>query len=215
VLGGLFIPRPDLLAQDEADRGRLPAGWHAATDWSARNGSAPPLVNARFVAAGDGYRATLGPAAIFWRETDTVRGDYRLAVALTQLKNPEHPESYGVFVGGRDLLDEGQAYTYFLVRAYDGRFSIRRRSGRRARPTVVVDWTAHESVTRADPTTGRATNELAVVVESGRVTFTINGTAVHAGAAGDIGTDGIVGYRVNHRLDVQLGPLRIDPRGAR
>lgn len=214
VLGSFLFTAPDLVAQDDADRGRLPVGWHAATDWSARTESAPGLENVRFAASGDGFRATLGPAAIFWRDADTVDGDYRVAVALTQLENPEHPESYGVFVGGRQLVNEGQSYTYFLVRAYDGKFSIRRRRGRRARPTAVVDWTAHESVKRADPATGRATNELAIVVEGERATFIINGTTVHAGAVGHIATDGIVGYRVNHRLDVQLGPLQIDPRGA-
>ncbi|MGH7646033.1 MAG: hypothetical protein ACREMR_10670 [Gemmatimonadales bacterium] len=209
-----------LAAQADPDKsvaggGSFPASWHARTDWSARTGQAPSLENVKFVAMGTGYHATMGPAALFWRDADTVSGGYRVTVAITQTKNPEHPEAYGMFFGGRHLADSAQAYTYFLVRAVDGKFSIRRRAGYAARPTAVVEWTAHDAVAKADSATGRATNELTVAVAGGTASFLVNGTEVHTVRADSIDTAGIVGYRVNHNLDVHLGPLTVRRTGAR
>jgi len=209
-----------LAAQADPDRsvaggGSFPAGWHARTDWNARTGQAPSLENVKFVAMGTGYHATMGPATLFWRDADTVSGGYRVTVAITQTKNPEHPESFGVFIGGRRLADSAQAYTYFLVRAVDGKFSIRRRAGYAVRPTAVVEWTAHDAVTKADSATGRASNELTVVVEGGSATFLVNGKQVHVARADELDTGGVVGYRVNHNLDLHLGPITIQRTGAR
>ncbi|HXF96778.1 MAG TPA: hypothetical protein VNI61_11825 [Gemmatimonadales bacterium] len=208
-----------LAAQADPDRpvtggGTLPAGWRAQTDWNLRANQAPSLENVKFAAMGNGYHATLGPAAIFWRDADTVSGDYHVVAAITQTRNPEHPEAYGILVGGRDLAGDGQAYTYFLVRAYDGKYSIRRRAGQKVRPTALVEWTAHDAVMKADSATGRATNELAILVRGGRVSFLVNGREVHQTDAKDVDTAGIVGYRVNHNLDVHLGPIGIHRLGT-
>jgi hypothetical protein len=197
------------VAQQATERTALPPGWHAQADWSPRSNAAPSLDGVTFVAMDSGYHATTGPAAIFWRPADTASGAYRVVASITQTRNPDHPEAYGVFVGGRDLAGAGQAYTYFLVRAFDGRFSIRRRVGRQTRPTALVDWTAHDVVAKADAASGRATNVLSVVVRGGQVAFSVNGTEVHT--VSGLEPAGIVGYRVNHRLDVQLGPLSIQP----
>ena len=213
------VPAGRLDAQSDPDKpvaggGTLPAGWHAQADWSMRNNQAPSLENVKFAVMGSGYQATTGPAAIFWREADTASGNYRVVASIAQIKNPEHPEAYGILIGGRDLVGGGQAYTYFLVRAYDGKFSIRRRGGQKARPTAVVDWTPHDAVTKADAATGRAENELSILVQGGQVKFLVNGKEVHAAGAADLDTRGIVGYRVNHNLDVHLGPLGIHPIGG-
>ncbi|MGH7674147.1 MAG: hypothetical protein ACREMV_02650 [Gemmatimonadales bacterium] len=221
ALAALSVALPGgLAAQADPDKsvaggGTFPAGWHARTDWSARTGQPPSLANVKFVAMGTGYHATMGPAALFWRDADTVSGAYRLTVAITQTKNPEHPESYGVFLGGRHLADTTQAYTYFLVRAVDGKFSVWRRAGFAVRPTAVVPWTAHDAVAKADSATGRATNELAVVVAGGNASFLVNGKEVHSVSADSIDTAGIVGYRVNHNLDVHLGPITVRRTAAR
>ncbi|MGH9258964.1 MAG: hypothetical protein ACRD08_03545, partial [Acidimicrobiales bacterium] len=120
-----------------------------------------------------------------------------------------------VFLGGRHLADTTQAYTYFLVRAVDGKFSIWRRAGFAMRPTAVVPWTAQDAVAKADSATGRATNELAVVVAGGSARFLVNGKEVHSVSADSIDTAGIVGYRVNHNLDVHLGPITVQRTAAR
>jgi hypothetical protein len=87
-------------------------------------------------------------------------------------------------------------------------YSIRRRAAYTARPTAVVEWTASEAVVKSD-STGKATNELSVQVRGGRVSFMVNGKEVYAADAAGLDTRGVVGYRVNHNLDVHLGPLGI------
>src|SRR5437899_3769350 len=60
---------------------------------------------------------------------------------MAQMKNPAHPEAFGIFIGGKNLADSGQTYTYFLVRPIDGMYSIRRRTAYMTRPTAIVEWT--------------------------------------------------------------------------
>ena len=202
-----------LSAQADPDRtvaggGNFPAGWHVRTELSRQTGQPAPLANIKFGTMGDGLHVTVGPAAIYWRDADTASGNYHIVAKLTQMQNPAHPESYGLVLGGRNLADSGQSYTYFLVRAVDGMYSIRRRAGYAARPTAVVEWTASDAVVKAD-STGKATNELSVLVRGGRVSFMVNGKEVYAADAAGLDTGGVVGYRVNHNLDVHLGPLGI------
>jgi hypothetical protein len=203
---------PAALAQADPDRavaggGTLPPGWHARTERNA------PLTNVKFAAMGTGYHATLGPATIFWRDADTISGNYHIVATFAQTKAPQHPEAYGLIMGGRNLADSTQSYTYFIIRTMPDRaeFSIRRRAGYAARPTAVVDWTANAAVKAADAE-GKATNELSVAVAGGKVTFYVNGTEVHSANAADVDVNGIVAYRVNHNLDVHLGPLGIHKR---
>ena len=190
--------------QAVAGGGTLPAGWNARTERNA------PLTNVKFAAMGNGYHATLGPATIFWRDADTVSGNYHIVATFAQTKAPQHPEAYGLIMGGRNLADSTQSYTYFIIRTMPDKaeFSIRRRAGYAARPTAVMDWTANAAVKGAD-TEGKATNELSVLVSGGKATFYVNGTAVHTADAADVDVNGIVAYRVNHNLDVHLGPLGI------
>ncbi len=196
-----------LCAQADPDRtvaggGTFPAGWHVRTERNA------PLANVKFAAMGDGFHVTVGPAAIYWRDADTASGNYHVVASITQTKNPAHPEAYGIFIGGKSLADSAQSYTYFIVRAVDGKFMIRRRPGYASPPTNVVDWTDSPAVVRAD-STGKATNELSILVRGGRVSFMANGKEVYAGDAAGLDVSGVVGYRVNHNLDVHLGPLGI------
>ncbi|MGH7530841.1 MAG: hypothetical protein ACREMN_10710 [Gemmatimonadales bacterium] len=208
-----LILAPGLAAQDDPDRavaggGSFPPGWNVRTEKNRRTGEPAPTTNVKFIKMGDGLHVTVGPAAIYWRDADTVSGNYHVVTSITQMKNPEHPEAFGIFIGGTELADSGQRYTYFLVRPIDGKFMIRRRPGYDARPTTVVDWTDHAAVTKAD-STGKATNEFSIQVQGGRISFMVNGKEVHGGNAADFDTAGVVGYRVNHNLDVHLGPLGI------
>lgn len=202
-----------LSAQADPDRtvaggGTFPATWNVRTETNRQTGQPAPLANVKFAAMGDGFHVTVGPAAIYWRDRDTVSGNYHAVAKITQTKNPEHPESYGILIGGRNLADSTQSYTYFLVRAVDGMYSIRSRNGYTTRPTAIVEWTASDAVTKAD-SAGRATNELSVAVGGGKVRFMVNGKEVYAADAASVATNGVVGYRVNHNLDVHLGPLGI------
>jgi hypothetical protein len=203
----LAPPTMGLAAQADPDRavaggGSFPAAWHVRTERSA------PTTNVKFAAMGDGFHVTVGPAAIYWRDADTASGNYHVVASITQTKNPAHPEAYGLIIGGRRLADSAQSYTYFIVRAVDGKFMIRRRPAYTAPPTNVVDWTDSPAVVRAD-SAGKATNELSILVRGGKVSFMVNGREVYAGDAAGLDVSGVVGYRVNHNLDVHLGPIGI------
>ena len=209
----LFVPEGRLVAQADPDHpvaggGVIPAGWHVRTETNRQTGQPASLENVKFTSMGDGLHTTVGPAAIYWRDRDTISGNYHVVAKMTQMKNPAHPEAFGIFIGGKSLADSGQTYTYFLVRPIDGMYSIRRRSSYATRPTAVVEWTPSDAVTKAD-TSGKATNELSVQVQSGKAKFMVNGKEVYTGDAANLDVNGVVGYRVNHNLDVHLGPLGI------
>ena len=209
----LFAPVGRFAAQADPDHpvaggGTIPAGWHVRTEPNRQTGQPASLDNVKFTAMGDGLHTTVGPAAIYWRDRDTISGNYHVVATMTQMKNPAHPEAFGIFIGGKNLADSGQAYTYFLVRPIDGMYSIRRRSAYMTRPTAVVEWTASEAVTKSD-SNGHAANELSIQVQGGKAKFMVNGKAVYTGDAASLDVNGVVGYRVNHNLDVHLGPLGI------
>jgi hypothetical protein len=209
----LFMPVGRLVAQADPDHpvaggGTIPAGWHVRTEPNRQTGQPASLENVKFTSMGDGLHTTVGPAAIYWRDRDTISGNYHVVAKMTQMKNPAHPEAFGIFIGGKSLADSSQTYTYFLVRPIDGMYSIRRRASYTTRPTAVVEWTASDAVTKAD-TSGKATNELSVQVQGGKAKFMVNGKEVYTGDAANLDVTGVVGYRVNHNLDVHLGPLGI------
>jgi hypothetical protein len=55
------------------------------------------------------------------------------------------------------------------------------------------------------------TNELAIALDGGRLRFSCNGEPVVDIPIGDASTQGIVGVRVNHNLEIRVEDLRIDP----
>jgi len=195
-----------LSAQADPDRavaggGGVPTGYHARTDRNA------PMTNVKVAAMGTGMHFTLGPAVIVWRDADAASGDYHVVASFSQTKAPTHPEAYGLFIGGHDLAAAGQGYTYFLVRG-DGKFLIKRRIGDSTAVVSPGGWTANDAVIKAD-SAGKATNELSILVSGGNVKFMVNGKEVYTAKASDVDAVGIAGLRVNHNLDVHVGPLGV------
>ncbi|HSE95297.1 MAG TPA: hypothetical protein VLD61_05365, partial [Methylomirabilota bacterium] len=158
---------------------QLPAGWQARADKDA------PIEGVKFVTMAGGVHATTGPAVILWRPGDQGQGDFAVAASFTQTKAPEHPEAYGLFVGGRALQSPEQHYTYFLVRG-DGKFLIKTRTGATT-ANVTAAWAEHPAVVKADAA-GKASNTLRIERAGDRVRFLVNGTEVHSAAAADVAT---------------------------
>ncbi len=190
-------------AQADPDRavaggGTMPAGWNVRTDRDAQLG------NVKFEDMGRGYHATLGPAAIFWRDADTASGSYSVEATFWQFAAPRHREGYGLFIGGSNLAAANQRYTYFII-AGTGEFLIKRRIGD---STAVVSgsWSPNAALVKQD-SAGKAENTLTIRVANGKVTFQVNRTEVYATDVANVDVSGIVGYRVNHNLNVHLGPL--------
>jgi hypothetical protein len=194
-----------LSAQDDPDRavaggGAMPAGWHARTDRDA------PLASVKFVVMGSGYHVTLGPAAILWRDADTASGDYTAETTFSQSEPPRHREGYGMFIGGSDLAGPAQRYTYFLI-AGNGQFLVKRRFGD---STAVVSgsWADNAAIKKTD-SAGNAQNTLTIRVANGKASFRVNGTEVYVTDAANVDVKGIVGYRINHNLNIHLDPIAI------
>jgi hypothetical protein len=189
---------------NKAAGGALPAGWTGRTD----NASAK-LSDAKFVVMAPGYHVTSGPAAIYWRTANNVTGPFTATATFNQTKAPMHPEAYGVFFGGKTLDAPDQSYFYFLVRG-DGKFMVKHRAGKEVH--TIMDWTDNAAVRKQDAS-GKASNTL--IVDASRPDSTrlrINGTQVAGLALG--ATDGVVGLRVNHNLDVHVAEFAITPRKA-
>ena len=204
ALASLLLAAPlaaqhDHAAAAHAHGGALPAGWEARVDRDQ------PVDGVHFMAMGDGYHAITGPAAVLYEPGWKKSGEYEVAARFTQNKAPTHPESYGLVLGGADLQGPGQAYSYFLVRGTGEYFIATRRGAER---TKVVDWTAHPAVQKQDATTGVQTNVLGARVAGDEVVFTVNGTEVARRPRSEILTDGVFGFRVNHRLDVGIDQVK-------
>ena len=180
-----------------AGGGALPAGWSARPDGQG------DVKNIKFAVMEPGYHLTLGPATILYREKDRANGPFHTLARFNQMKNPTHPEGYGLFFGGQALNGNGQKYTYFLVRS-DGTYLIKRRNGEQT-SEITKGWTAHPAVKKADAQ-GKATNLLEIDAKqnSSKVDFKVNGQTVHTADAKAVDPKGIVGLRVNHNLDVQI-----------
>ena len=199
-------------AQADPDRpvsggGTLPPGWHARTDGNR------PLANVKFDSMSVGDHVTLGPATIFWRDADNATGSYTVEAKFWQFPSDthrDHREGYGLLIGGSALQAAGERYTYFLIRD-DGMFLVKRRMGD-STWAVTTGWTANEAVLKraatAD-TTKPLENTLMIRVTPTDVTFLVNGKPVYTAKANDVDASGIVGFRVNHNLNVHLGQLQI------
>jgi hypothetical protein len=208
----LAAAAPLAAQQQDPDRnpaggGRLPDGWSARLDRA--NAS---LANVQFATMGDGFHATTGPAVILWRPADTATGEYRASATFAQTRAPTHPEAYGLFIGGKNLEGAQQDYMYFLVRG-DGKYMVKHRAGD-AETHTIVDWTEHAAVRKQDEA-GRATNTLTVEAGEFGVRFLANGTQVAEFLRRDVpylNTDGLVGLRINHNLDVHVSGFTVARR---
>jgi hypothetical protein len=189
----------------KASGGALPAGWMGRTDRPNAK-----IEDARFVTMGSGFHVTSGPAAIYWRGTNRVKGPFTATATFTQTKAPMHPEAYGIFFMGNDLQAPNQSYAYLLVRG-DGKVMVKHRAGTEVH--TILDWTANAAVHQADAA-GKATNTLTVdATKPDSVRLLVNGSEVAALPGSHVGsTAGIVGLRVNHNLDVHIADFAVKPK---
>ncbi|HUH12744.1 MAG TPA: hypothetical protein VMK65_06520 [Longimicrobiales bacterium] len=203
----------DPVAESEAEaqaEGEWPTGWEARLDRPDR-GSRDDV---QFVTMAPGWHVTTGPATILYDATRTASAPYRVEAEMHLFDPGQRREGFGIFIGGRDLEGEGQAYTYFLLRQ-DGRFLIKRRAGEET-PTV-VDWTEEPAIAawaeREEGETSVA-NTLAVDVGTDEVVFSVNGTEVARVPASSVDRDGVAGLRVNHALDLHVARFDIQGNGG-
>jgi hypothetical protein len=175
-------------------------------DWTVRfDRAGSPDSAIYFVSMPPGWHITTGPAAILYDPARVVHGEYRVE-SFIHLFPVERNEAFGVFLGGSDLKGSAQAYTYFLIRK-DGKFLIKERSGSDTR--VIHPWTESAAIVKYEGQEGTAKNQLAVEVGSDTVDFFVNGEKVASLPRSEVKTDGIVGLRVNHGLNLHVTSLDI------
>jgi hypothetical protein len=177
--------------------GAFPAGWNVRPD----RGTPDQL---KFSQTGEVYHFQMGSAGTFYRNDWMKSGNYTFSARLTQLAAPSHPISYGLMIGGKDLAGPMTTYTYFLVRN-QGDFFIANWEG--ARPTTVVNWTPNAAIVKQGGD-GKQTNTLAVAVQGDDVIFSVNGKEVTRLAKGKVHTDGMIGFRIGHNLDVDVDQVK-------
>ena len=171
-------------------------GW-----WSRLDNPKEPRTGLRFVAAGTGFQVTTGPNVILFDPDEDWEGPYTTRATFTQTKPASHQVAYGLIVGGQDLDNDKQRYTYFVIRQ-DGKFLIRKRTGATT-TNLGGDWADHAAIQKADAQGGQK-NELAIQVGRDTVVFMANGQTVATHPAAAVDVVGISGLRVGHGLDVQV-----------
>jgi len=148
--------------------------------------------------AAPGLHATTGPNMILFDADEDWEGPYTTKATFTMTKLASHEVAYGLFVGGQDLDNDKQRYTYFVIRQ-DGKYLIRKRTGATV-TNVAGDWADHAAIQKPNAQ-GSQTNELAIQVGRDTVTFLANGQTVATQPAKAVDAVGISGLRIGHGLD--------------
>jgi hypothetical protein len=181
---------------------QAPEGWSVRIDRSQNAQDPDNTPDLKVAVMGKGFHVTSGPAGTFWNPNNTATGDFTATATFTLMKPSGHTNYYGLVFGGSDLGGPAQQYIYFLV-AQDGTYLVRHRMGEKV--SDVQAEAPHDSVRRPGAD-GRSVNTLEVRVAGNTISYVVNGTVVHTTPKTGMTarTDGIVGVRVNHLLDVQI-----------
>ena len=180
--------------------GSVPAGYTARTDRPDAD-----ITGAGYTTSGSNWEVKTGPAHIVYAARDTASGTYTVSATVEQLAKPTHPEAYGLIIGGRDLDQPTQRYTYFLVRG-TGDLAVKVREGDQTRD--VLKWSPSADVPKEDAS-GKATYAMSASVTGDAVKFSVNGKQVASVSKAGLPTDGIAGLRINHNLHVRVTPVAI------
>jgi len=213
--------------------------WRVRVDHSVNAQDPDDSPNVKFVPIAGGFHITTGPAGTFWNPAHGVTGDYTVKATFTLLKPSGHVNYYGLVFGGSDIEGLDQNYLYFLV-AQNGSYVVRHRAGTAVYD--VQERTDHHAVKQPDASGRsrndlevRVSGATISYVVNGVVVLTTSRTPENSlqallrqvrpdtGASdpgrligsiqqANAGTDGLVGIRVNHQLDVQVEGFTVQTR---
>lgn len=205
-------------AQQDLDR-VVPGGGITGAGWKGNVVDAGSLKQGRsindskFAAAGNTITINAGPNNIYWNPANVGNGDFTVKATFAEsnhLKHSNHPHPYGLFIGGANLDTPKPTLLYcsvygngtFIVRGFspEGTNGLFRLGAGRSTP--------HDAIKKAGPD-GTVTQDIALSVKGGNVECSVNGTVVAThpvtdavGAGKLASTNGIVGLRIGHNLDV-------------
>lgn len=189
----------------------VPSEWEVRLDnpdESVTIGSDKESADIYFVNMKPGWHITTGPRAIFWHPASTAEGSYRAHTKIYLFDPQGRNEAFGLFFGGQNLKEENQTYTYFLLRN-SGEYLIKKRVGNETR--LVKDWTKTDAMNRyTESTESSVPNTLSVEVGENSVSFYVNGKQVETLSKDQLDISGLVGLRVNHRLNLHIEDFGVE-----
>ena len=186
---------------------QAPAGWQVRIDRSQNASDPDDVPDLKVMTMGKGFHVVGGPAGTFWNPASRAAGNFTARATFNLMRPSGHVNYYGLVFGGEALEGAKQKYLYFLV-AQDGTYIIRARTGNDVQD---VRASTPSPAVRRPGADGRSTNLLEVRVAGTTVSYVVNGTVVHttpkSGATAT--TDGLVGVRINHVLEVMVDGFEI------
>jgi len=190
--------------------GKLVDGWQLRYD-PQRGGKVPALDAVSMTMEGPAIHFQSGPAAIYYNTKDVGNGEYQISATFTQKKSMNH-EAYGLFIGGKNLQDSTQTYTYFVIKPCSSKcgtagapmgFVLINQRTSNGKPATIVAERHDDAVVTDDPTDGHATNTMTIHLAKDAVHFVLNGKLVAEVPRSQLGNlDGIAGIRINHNEDL-------------
>jgi hypothetical protein len=201
--------------QDTAHK--VPNGGIRGAGWQGRPDPGTGAVNdASLDVKGSEIEVHTGPAMLYWNPANKGTGDFTVSATFSEPKymsSNDHPHPYGVFIGGSSL--DGANATALYCAAYGrGTFIVREFA-----PAVVNingRGAANDAVHKAAGRGEAVEQTIAMSVKGSRVTCSINGTEVASYDKGEVTgagkiptTDGIVGIRVAHNVDVTVKDFKV------
>ncbi|MBI2683126.1 MAG: hypothetical protein HYX26_07925 [Acidobacteriales bacterium] len=180
-----------------------PADWKLRLDKPLAPGKEP----LSFVEMAPGWHVTTNSsAAILYHPARSAKGSFTIESEMFLFSTEHIHEGYGVIFGGSDLEGPNQAYIYFLLRG-DGQFIVKRRAGDATE--TLVPWTPSTVILPMKPD-ANVKNALKVVVGAETIDFFANGEKLTSLARKGIVTDGVVGLRINHGINIHVSSLKLD-----
>lgn len=201
--------------QDTAHK--VPNGGIRGAGWQGRPDPGTGAVNdSSLDVKGLNIEIHTGPAMLYWNPANKGSGDFTVSATFTEPKymsSNTHPHPYGVFIGGSNLDTDKTTALYcaaygrgtFIVRGFGpDAFQINGRG------------TPNDAVHKAAGPGSSVEQMIAMSVKGDKVTCSINGTVVGTYPKSDVvgagkltSTDGIVGIRVAHNVDVDVKDFKV------
>lgn len=196
------------------------AGWQGNVIDAGSLKQGRSINDSKFVAAGSTITINAGPNNIYWNPAHVGNGDFTAKATFAEsnhLKHSNHPHPYGLFIGGANLDTPKANLLYcsaygngtFIMRGFapDATGGIFRLGGNRG--------IANDAIRKAGPD-GTVTQDISLSVRGGNVICNINGTDVATYPVTEVvgpgklaSTNGIVGLRIGHNMDVVVTGLAI------
>src|SRR5260221_1504642 len=192
------------------------AGWQGKVDAgeAAKGGK---IEDSKLVLEGGELQLNNGPAAVYWNPANKVTGDFTVSATFTEPKymsSNDHPHPYGLFIGG-NKLDTDQATLIYCTPDGSGPFILRGFGPAPFRLDGGGRGTPSDAVHKAEPG-GSGTQDVEMSVKGDKVECKINGTTVASHSKSEVvgagkleSTDGLVGIRAAHNVDVNIKNFKV------